>query len=179
MLRPTKISQDTFNTIALLAAFCFFLSLIEYIIPKPLPFIRLGISNLPILLAIDILPFGPFLLLVCAKVIGMGLVSGSLLSYPMIFSFSGSLVSALCMFGLRKLCKSSVSFIGLSIVGSLTSNFIQIIMAKYIIFGESAILIGPAFLTLGLVSGFVMGVFAERFTMTSIWYKNHVEKNKI
>jgi len=33
---------------ALLAAFCFFLSTIEYMLPKPMPFMRLGIANLPI-----------------------------------------------------------------------------------------------------------------------------------
>lgn len=171
-----KKNEQVFNTVALLAAFCFFLSLIEYVIPKPLPFIRLGISNLPILLAIEILPFGSFMLLVCAKVIGMGLVSGSLLSYTMVFSFFGSLVSAFCMYALKKIFKNSISFIGVSVFGSLASNLVQIIIAKYVIFGESAILIGPAFLALGIVSGFVMGVFAERFTLSSVWYKNHKEK---
>ncbi|MDR1230490.1 MAG: heptaprenyl diphosphate synthase, partial [Spirochaetaceae bacterium] len=33
------------KTAALLGAFCLFLSSIEYMIPKPLPFMRLGIAN--------------------------------------------------------------------------------------------------------------------------------------
>ena len=56
------------------AALCFFLSTIEYMIPKPLPFLRLGLANLPIMLAIGVLPPRQFLALVLAKIIGQGLV---------------------------------------------------------------------------------------------------------
>ena len=48
------------KTIALLGAFCLFLSTIEYMIPKPMPFMRIGIVNLPLMLALDIFPFHTF-----------------------------------------------------------------------------------------------------------------------
>ncbi|MCK5201492.1 MAG: Gx transporter family protein, partial [Spirochaetales bacterium] len=37
------------DTIALFAAFCIFLSTVEYLIPKPFPFFRLGLANFPII----------------------------------------------------------------------------------------------------------------------------------
>ena len=62
------------KNIALLGAFCLFLSAVEYMIPKPLPFTRIGLANLPLMLAVDILPFPAFLLLICVKIIGQALI---------------------------------------------------------------------------------------------------------
>ena len=88
MQAPSDLSRENIRTrfsdladvTALLAAFCFFLSAIEYMLPKPMPFMRLGIANLPILLAVDLLPFKWFRVLAAAKVVGMRIVSGSLFS---------------------------------------------------------------------------------------------------
>ena len=66
------------KNIALLGAFCLFLSTIEYVIPKPLPFMRIGIANLPLMLALDIFPFRTFLVLTGIKVLGQALITGTL-----------------------------------------------------------------------------------------------------
>ncbi|MEN6364589.1 MAG: Gx transporter family protein, partial [Rectinema sp.] len=63
MQRSTERFSDKADVTALLGAFCFFLSAVEYMLPKPMPFMRLGIANLPILLAVDILPFRWYLIL--------------------------------------------------------------------------------------------------------------------
>ena len=55
----TKKSVDTAT--AWFGALCFFLSAMEYMIPKPLPFLRLGLANLPIMLAVEVLPLPAFL----------------------------------------------------------------------------------------------------------------------
>ncbi|MDR3122387.1 MAG: Gx transporter family protein, partial [Treponema sp.] len=68
------------KTLALLGAFCLFLSTIEYMIPKPLPFMRIGIANLPLMLALDIFPFHVFLALIAIKVLGQALITGTLFS---------------------------------------------------------------------------------------------------
>jgi heptaprenyl diphosphate synthase len=162
--------RDKADIVALLGAFCFFLSAVEYMVPKPLPFMRLGIANLPILLAIDLLPLPWFLLLALVKVIGMSVISGSLFSYIALFSLSGTLVAALVMWGSRKLLGSLVSSIGVSILGAMCSNAAQIVLASVLVFGEAARLIAPPFLAMGLVTGAVLGVFAERFSRSSTWY---------
>ncbi|MCX8013414.1 MAG: Gx transporter family protein, partial [Rectinema sp.] len=155
---------------ALLAAFCFFLSAVEYMLPKPLPFMRLGIANLPILLAVDLLPFQWFFVLAAAKVVGMSIISGTLFSYVALFSLAGTLVAALVMRGVRMVGKQAVSPIGISIAGAVTSNAIQMLIARYVIFGEVAWLIAPLFLATGLVTGTAMGLFAAHFAATSRWY---------
>ncbi|HTX74171.1 MAG TPA: Gx transporter family protein [Rectinemataceae bacterium] len=155
---------------ALLGAFCFFLSAIEYMIPKPLPFMRLGIANLPILLATDLLPLPWFLVLALVKVVGMSVISGSLFSYVALFSLSGTLTAALVMWIARQLSGRLISSVGVSILGAIASNAVQILLAREIIFGRAAMLIAPAFLAIGLVTGFLLGAFAERFKALSTWY---------
>jgi len=155
---------------ALLAAFCFFLSTIEYMLPKPLPFMRIGIANLPILLAVDILPFKWFIVLAAAKVVGMSIVSGTLFSYVALFSLCGTMIAAVAMRATRKLGKGAISLIGVSISGAMASNAIQMLMARYVIFGEAAWLIAPIFLATGLATGTLMGLFAEFFAENSHWY---------
>ena len=162
--------SDRADVTALLAAFCFFLSAIEYMLPKPLPFMRLGIANLPILLAVDLLPFNWFLVLAAAKVVGMSIVSGTLFSYVALFSLAGTMVAALVMRGVRRAGGRAVSLVGVSIAGAVTSNAMQMLIARYVIFGEVAWLIAPLFLVTGLITGTLMGFFAEFFVEHSNWY---------
>ncbi|TXT42531.1 MAG: putative heptaprenyl diphosphate synthase component I [Spirochaetes bacterium] len=161
---------DKADVTALLGAFCLFLSAVEYMLPKPMPFMRLGIANLPILLAVDILPFSWFLVLVLVKVVGMSVISGSLFSFIALFSLIGTLTAALVMWAARKAAGRHISQIGVSILGALTSNAAQILIARYLVFGQAAWLIAPLFLVMGLATGTGLGIFAEHFAFRSRWY---------
>ena len=156
--------------LAFLSALCFFLSAVEYMIPKPLPFMRLGIANLPLLLAVDLLPFGPFLALAAIKVLGMSLVTGSLFSYVALFSLAGTLSAALVMYGTRTLFRSRVTSVGISVLGAVSSNAVQVLLASFVVFGRAARIIAPVFLAMGLATGLALGFFAERFSASSRWY---------
>jgi len=162
--------NDRTDITALLGAFCFFLSAVEYMVPKPLPFMRLGIANLPILLATDLLPLPWYLVLALVKVIGMSVISGSLFSYVALFSLAGTMTSAMVMWLSRKAFGDLISAIGVSILGAVSSNAVQIFLARVVVFGEAARLIAPAFLAMGLLTGIALGVFAERFVAVSLWY---------
>lgn len=154
---------------ALLGAFCFFLSTIEYMLPKPLPFLRLGIANLPILLAVDLLPLPWFMVLALVKVIGMSLVSGSLFSFVALFSFAGTMMAAVVMRAAKRLGKSAISAVGVSVLGATASNAVQVLLATFLVFGEAARLVAPVFLGMGLVTGLALGVFVEGFSRVSAW----------
>ena len=65
------------NLVPFLAALCIFLSAVEYAVPKPLPFMRLGLANLPIILALFLLNARQYFLLVFVKVLGQSIVSGN------------------------------------------------------------------------------------------------------
>jgi heptaprenyl diphosphate synthase len=160
----------------LLGAFCLFLSTIEYLIPKPLPFMRIGLANLPLMLALDIFSLKVFILLVLIKVAGQALVTGTLFSYVFLFSFAGSFVSALSMFSLRRLLgPKGLSLAGIGIAGAMLSNGTQLLLARFLVFGPGMQFLTPPFLAAGLVTGLALGLFCERFRSRSRWYASRIK----
>jgi len=160
------------KNLAMLGAFCLFLSAVEYMIPKPLPFMRIGLANLPIMLACNIFPLQSFLVLVSIKVIGQALISGTLFSYVFLFSMTGSFLSALLMYFLCNVFgKKHISFIGIGTAGAVVSNLSQLVIAHVFIFRGNVRYIAPAFLAAGLITGIVLGIFCEAFIRKSKWFK--------
>jgi len=159
--------------VALLGAFSFLLSAIEFTFPKPLPFVRLGIANLPLLLAVDLLPLPSYLLLATVKFVGMSLVSGTLFSYVALFSAAGSFASALAMWLARRLGGRAISHLGVSVTGAMLSSAAQIALARALIFGDAALYIAPLFFASSLLTGSLLGLFASRFVASSRWYARH------
>jgi heptaprenyl diphosphate synthase len=159
------------SRIALLGSLCLFLSAIEYLIPKPLPFMRIGLANLPLLLALDIFGPGEFFLLALLKVLGQGIIGGTLFSYVFLFSLAGTFTSAALMYLLRKLLgKKRLGFAGLGCAGAMASNGIQLILARYLIFGASLRYLIPPFLASGFITGIALGLICEYFCRHSRWY---------
>jgi heptaprenyl diphosphate synthase len=138
-------------------------------IPKPIPFLRVGIANLPILISLDLLPVPSLLLVVVLKVLGQGLIGGTLISYVFLFSAVGSFASGLSMLAVRRVLGRRISLVGVGVLGALFSNMAQILLARVLIFGEGAWLIAPPFLAIGTVTATVLGLFADRFAARSRW----------
>ncbi|MCL2441224.1 MAG: Gx transporter family protein [Treponema sp.] len=172
-------NNTTSNNVAMLGAFCLFLSAIEYMIPKPLPFLRIGLANLPVMLALDVLPFPSFLVLICIKITGQALITGTLFSYIFIFSAAGTFFSALLMYFLRRglgstaFGKKHLTFIGIGSAGAMISNISQLALAYVFIFGENVYYITPPFLAVGLLTGIILGFFCEKFSKKSQWRKKY------
>jgi heptaprenyl diphosphate synthase len=158
------------KNLALFGACCFLLSAIEYMIPKPLPFLRIGLANLPLMLALNIFPLPAYIVLVCIKVIGQALITGTLFSYIFLFSAGGTFCSAMLMFALRRILKDQISFTGIGAAGAMISAAAQLLLAWFFIFKESVRYIAPPFLAAGLVTGVALGVFCEIFVKRSVWY---------
>jgi heptaprenyl diphosphate synthase len=169
---PGKKEPD----IALLGALCLFLSTLEYLIPKPLPFIRIGLANLPLMAALDLLPPRRFALLVLIKITGAGIVGGTFFSHVFVFSLSGSIVSALVMYGLRQIYPTKpsnrrLSLAGIGAAGALCSTGIQLFLARFLIFGGGVQYLIPPFLAVSLITGCALGLFCEYFCRHSRWYR--------
>ncbi len=160
--------QDTL--LPLFGAVCFFLSAIEFIIPKPLPFFRIGLANLPLLIGLDILSFPSFIFLSFIKVIGHAIINGTLFSYALIFSFAGTLTAAIVMYSLHKIPKKLISLAGIGAAGAFASNCIQLSLGRFVIFGEGIIFIAPVLFCIGIITGASLGLFCEKFITESTWY---------
>ena len=159
------------HRLALLGSLCLFLSAVEYLIPKPLPFMRIGLANLPLLLALDFLSPARFFFLALIKVLGQGIIGGTLFSYVFLFSLAGTFSSALLMFGLRGLLgKKLLGFIGLGCAGAMASNAVQLLLARFFIFGAALRYLMPPFLASGFITGIALGIVCEIFCRRSRWY---------
>lgn len=156
--------------ISRLGALCFLLSTIEFMIPKPLPFLRVGLANIPIMLAITILPLRSFSLLVLIKIFGQALIGGTLFSWILLFSLAGTMASAATMYILKKLFRENISYIGICVAGAFASNTAQLVLATKVLFGESARLVAPPFILAGIMTGTILGLFANRFVSESRWF---------
>ena len=120
------LSQDR---ISKLAALSLFLSAIELFIPRFVPFFRLGLSNIPVLMALS-LDFKSFMLLCLLKGIGTSYTAGNIFSIFAAISISQSIVSGLVMYGTKRMLSGRVSIYGISIAGALTSTIVQILLAS-------------------------------------------------
>ena len=158
------------NKIAFFSALCFFLSAVEYAVPKPLPFFKIGFANLPILISLSVLKKKETLLLVFLKIFLQAVVSGTLFSYVFIFSFAGSVASGLSMILAYFIFRSKISFIGVSICGGLANNVAQIFLAGIFIFGSNVKFIAPPMLSVSFCTSLALGIFAEKFCRKSVWF---------
>ena len=175
-IESSPIRQEE-QRVIFFAALCLFLSVVEYAIPKPLPFLRLGLANLPVLLSFPKLRKKNIVLLVFMKTVGQGLISGTLFSYVFVFSAAGSFASALGMGSfyylfVYKKSNPVMGFVGLSLIGALCNNMAQLVVAQYMIFGAGTLYIAPLLLCTGTVTGLLLGLFAAKFTHVSRWYSS-------
>lgn len=163
---PTK-----YKLLPILGALSIFLSLLEYVIPKPIPFIKLGVANIPLLISLSLLPKRDLIKLIIIKSIGGSLISGTLFSWIFLYSLSGSLVSGMVMIGVFKLLGKRVTYVGISILGALTSNITQITIATLFL-GSGAKYLGIPILITGFVTGLLTGLFSNSFVNNSKWVRS-------
>ena len=154
-----------------LAALCLFLAAVEYAIPKPLPFLRLGFANLPVIIGLFVLPTRDMYKLILLKVIGQALITGTMFSYIFAFSAAGSVTSGLAMMGVHRVFKDKVSCIGLSLAGAAANNIAQLVVARLILFGDATRYIAPLLLISGAATGLVLGIFTQMFVERSKWLR--------
>ncbi|MEX2444382.1 MAG: Gx transporter family protein [Alkalispirochaeta sp.] len=168
-LPPSDAGASLANMLAMLAAVAMFFSTLEYLIPKPVPFFRVGLANLPILVVLRFFRPRHVLALALLKVLGQGLINGTLASYVFLFSLFGTVASALVMIGVASLGTRRVSLVGISTAGAVASNIVQVTLSVLFIFGPGSWVIAPPFLILGTIAGVLVGALAEHFASFSQW----------
>ena len=159
------------DLVAFFGALSLFFATLEYLIPKPIPFFRLGLSNLPLLVSLGFFTFPEQLLLLLLKVVGTGIVNGTLASYVFLFSSGAALASFVVMYGLYRLVPARwLSLTGISLAGSLASNTVQIVLAIALVYGPASGVVAPWYFGLGTFTGWAMGYAADVFKDHSKWY---------
>ena len=165
--------------LAFFSALCFFLSAVEYAIPKPVPFFRIGLANLPIMISFLCMSRKESTALIFLKVLLQGIISGTLFSYIFLFSLAGSVASGFVMMAIFHLFyeKKLVSWLGISMAGGLANNLAQLGIACIFLFGENTKFVAPVLLAISFVASIAMGLFANVFVEKSKWLADLKNKN--
>ena len=151
--------------IALLVALSCVLQISESLIPHPIPGLRLGLANLVTLVALVLMGFRPALEIALLRTLLSSLIMGTFMSPTFILSFCGALVSTLVMGLLFQVSRyhrrPGFSIIGISIVGALTHNMVQLYLAYLLLVHHSGIFVFFPWLCYGAVGmGWITGAVA-------------------
>jgi len=140
--------------IAYLSALTLLFSYAELLIPRFVPFFRLGLGNIAILVSFSLNPLD-FLLLTVIKAVASSLVAGTLFSPFFVISLAQSVVSGFVMYCIAKVFHGRlISVYGISMTGSACSALIQILLSSLYLGQGTMALLGPMLL-FSLFSGLV------------------------
>lgn len=156
MRRPTDGALER------LAAIALSLSVVETALPRPVPFMKLGLSNIPLLWAVDGLPLGEFLLLALAKWALSSFTAGTLLTPYALAGLAGAAASALAMLLVSKVFRGKATPYSVSAAGSVASGAAQVFASTLFLTPSVLNIMGPMLL-FNLVSGVVTGGLAMAF----------------
>jgi len=130
--------------------------------PVPLPGIKLGLANLMTVLAILMLgPVSGVLLAATRSILG-SLLLGTFLSVGFFLSVGGAIVSAIVIAIALKWLRPGLSLIGVSVLGALTHNTVQLGLA-WVFFIQQGVLFYylPMLWLLALISGTATGLVLQ------------------
>lgn len=143
-------------TYGLLVSLAFILSYLESLfpIPIPIPGIKIGFANLVVMIALYGFGSTKAFVLSIIRIILVGFTFGNLST--MMYSLAGGLLSCLLMILFKKL--KFFSMVGVSIIGGISHNIGQILMAILILESASIINYLPALLITGTITGTLIGI---------------------
>ncbi|MFH1351999.1 MAG: Gx transporter family protein [bacterium] len=157
------------------AAACVF-QLSEAIIPKPLPFLRIGIANIPAFMLVVTGNLKGALTVSAVRTTASGILLGNFLSPFYFLSLFGAVSSNLVVASVIFLKKELFSIPGLAIIGALSSNITQLLAAYFVLGSQKEVFAFlPLFLLLALPSGGITGGIS--YYLIPKWQKFRLERS--
>jgi heptaprenyl diphosphate synthase len=158
--------------IAYLGALTLLFSYAEMFLPRTLPFFRLGLGNVVMLLSFS-LPFSSYMLLSVIKAFAASLMAGTLFTPFFLLSLGQSVSSAIVMYALYHLFNKDgskkselVSIYGISMAGASVSSVVQIALASLYLGEGTFALLGPMIL-FSLFAGILTAFMALHLNIPS------------
>lgn len=138
------------------------LSIVEQMLP-PLfffaPGARLGLTNIITLVSLMILPFNDSLLLTFLRVVLTALMTGGTGTF--LYAAAGSFLSLFLMKLFTPLVPRFISLIGVSIIGGVSHNFGQLLVAVLLAQSKYIFLYLPLLTIFGILSGLLIGLISN------------------
>ena len=156
--KKNKISTRTIATYGLLLAAALILSYVESLIPPffAIPGIKVGLTNLVVLLALYLLGTKSALFLNIIRVLLAGLLFGN--AFSLLYSLAGAILSWIVMILLKKSGKFGVTAV--SIAGGVCHNVAQILVAMFVLQTVSVAWYLLILWFTGILAGAVIGIIS-------------------
>jgi heptaprenyl diphosphate synthase len=153
--------------IAFLVSCASILQIAESLLPHPIPGIRLGLANMITLVALINIGFKAAVEITIFRTVISSFILGTFLSPTFILSFSGGLASTLVMGFIYRLIvqnqKYFISIIGISLLGSLTHNLVQIGLVYFLLIRHRGIFLLLPWLGISsVIMGWITGLVAAQ-----------------
>lgn len=151
------------HQIAQLSAIAIGLSLIESVLPSPMPGVKPGIANIITLYAIYRFNFKTAMWVSILRVFATSLILGQFLSPTFMLSLTGSMLSLLTLYFVIKLPSKFFSPISFSVLSSFAHIAGQLILVRlWLIPHASIYYLIPIYSAAALLFGFINGWIAYR-----------------
>jgi heptaprenyl diphosphate synthase len=162
------------HRIAILSAYALALHGFESLLPTPIPWLKLGLSNIITLVALILYGFRTALLVTLIRVLLASILIGTFLGPAFILSAGGGIASVIAMGLSIKLFKNLFGAVGISLIGALFHNIAQLSLAYFLFIQriEAMFIITPLIVLIGSVAGIVNGIISD------ILIKNLLKKDK-
>ena len=160
------------TNLALLTAMALAISLLEHMIPLPVPIpgAKLGFSNMIILMTLYIYGFKNALIVGVLKSFLLMLITGSVSAF--FYSVAGAILSSISMSIAIKGLDKGRSFIAISEIGAFFHNFGQILVAIVVMSNVKMLYYFPALVMMGIFTSFFVGLSVN-------YVANHMDKLKL
>jgi len=151
----------------------------ESLLPKPFPWMRIGLSNIVFMILLNEKKFflrDIFAVLLFRNLI-VSIIMGSFMSQFFIISLFSSGAAIIIMFIADRIFKEKLSFIGISVLGSCMNMFAQLTIGSLLVY-NNLLLLGMLryFLLYAFFSGLLTGWFANELSNRLLRLNNVVEK---
>lgn len=145
--------------IGVISAFAIILSYIESLISFNffVPGVKLGLANLAVVMVMYIFGNREAIIVNLIRILIVGLLFTNLFS--ILFSIAGAVISFLLMVLAKRTGKLSV--MGVSVIGGVSHNIGQIIVAAFVVETYSVIYYVPVLIVAGVVTGMINGIVSE------------------
>lgn len=154
-----KISVKKIAIIAIFITLALVLSYVDSLIPLAImvPGIKIGLANIVIILSLYMIGEKETILISTIRVILSSLLFGTILTFA--YSMTGAILSLIIMIILKK--KTTLATMTISIIGAVSHNIGQIIMAVMIMSTKEIIYYLPILMITGVISGTIIGILAS------------------
>ncbi len=159
--------------LAVLTALASALFAIECIIPNPIPFVRLGLANTLSMLALLWWGWREGVVVLLLRVFIGALITGRFMQPVFFLSLAGGFAAVIVMALLTSFTGRFFSIIGISVLGAIVKNGVQLAVAGLIFTRHSAIWgLLPMFLLSALISGIFIGLIVELINRRTVFQVN-------